>query len=193
MPISFTTFVWSNLLCVHASTSHTRPWTPSNWASRTSQALYPVNTIQPVVKPIVWQPAVSCKQTYNRFSTGCQATVRSTGCQTVYQPVECLYTRYNRLSNRLHNRFDNRLTTGCIVYTNIQPVVSRVNGALRSSPYFANLRSCSSESLRVPRSIRIAAPTIWSSLPSSSHSSQTMDSFRKLLLKTHLFPAFNNP
>jgi len=51
------------------------------------------------------------------------ATVRSTGCQTglynrmytwysrlsnglsVWQPVECLYTRYNRLSDR----FDNRL------------------------------------------------------------------------------------
>ena len=45
------------------------------------------------------------------------------------------FTRYNRLSNRLYNRFDNRLyrvnptgcqtgcltrmTTGCIVYTNI--------------------------------------------------------------------------
>jgi len=57
----------------------------------------------------------------------------------VWQPVKCLYTRYNRLSNllsnRLPNRFDNRLycvykhstgcqtrlttglTTGCIVYT----------------------------------------------------------------------------
>ena len=29
--------------------------------------------------------------------------------QPVVKPVECLYTRYNRLSNRLYNRFDNRL------------------------------------------------------------------------------------
>jgi len=53
----------------------------------------------------------------------------------VWQPVKCLYTRYNRLSIRLSNRFDNRLyrvqkhstgcqtrlttglTTCCIVYT----------------------------------------------------------------------------
>jgi len=27
----------------------------------------------------------------------------------VWQPVECLYTRYNRLLNRLHHRLDNRL------------------------------------------------------------------------------------
>jgi len=32
-------------------------------------------------------------------------------CQTspVWQPVECLYTRYNQLSNRFDNGFDNRL------------------------------------------------------------------------------------
>jgi len=47
------------------------------------------------------------------------------------------FTRYNLLSNRLSNRFDNQLnvcrhdtatgmTTGCIVYTNIQPVVKAV-------------------------------------------------------------------
>jgi len=57
--------------------------------------------------------------------------------KTVWQPVECLYTRYNRLLNQLsyrsHNRLDNRLyrvykhptgcqigcTTGCSV---VQPV-----------------------------------------------------------------------
>jgi len=27
----------------------------------------------------------------------------------VVQPVECLYTRYNRLFNRTNNRLDNRL------------------------------------------------------------------------------------
>jgi len=47
----------------------------------------------------------------------------------VEQPVECLYTRYHRLSKRLSNRFDSLTTgwtTGCIVYTNIQPVVQPV-------------------------------------------------------------------
>jgi len=44
-----------------------------------------VYTIQPVVKPVV---------------------------KRVWQPVECLYTRCNRLSNR----FDNRLTTGQVVW-----------------------------------------------------------------------------
>jgi len=41
-----------------------------------------VHTIQPVVKPVV---------------------------KRVWQPVDCLYTRYNRLSSRFDNRFDNRL------------------------------------------------------------------------------------
>jgi len=106
--------------------------------------LYPVYTIQPVVKPVVqplWQPAVSCKQTSNRLSNRLSnwfdnhvkwtATVRSTGCQTeLYnQSDNWLYTRYSRLSNRLSNGFDNPLnvcihdttgsqtglTTGCIV------------------------------------------------------------------------------
>jgi len=45
-------------------------------------SLKPVYTIQPVVKPVVIP---------------------------VWQPVECLYARYNRLSNQLYNRFDNRL------------------------------------------------------------------------------------
>jgi len=67
--------------------------------------LYPVYMIQPVVNPVV-QPDLTTGWT----NSGC-SVVRSTGCQTglttswVWQPVECLYTRYNRLSNR----FDNRL------------------------------------------------------------------------------------
>ena len=65
--------------------------------------LSPVYTIQPVVKPVVIP---------------------------VWQPVECLYTRYNRLSNWLSNQFGNQLyraykhstscqthATGCIMYT----------------------------------------------------------------------------
>ena len=42
-----------------------------------------------------------------------------------WQPVECLYTRYNLLSPVL--------TTGCIVYTNIQPAVK---------PYWEQVVSC---------------------------------------------------
>jgi len=33
----------------------------------------------------------------------------TTGCQTVWQPVECLYTQYNPFSNRFDKQFDNRL------------------------------------------------------------------------------------
>jgi len=57
--------------------------------------------IQPVVKPVrqpVWQPAVSCIQ-----------PVVKPVVQPVWQPVGCLFTRYNRLSNRLYNRFENWL------------------------------------------------------------------------------------
>jgi len=77
--------------------------------------------VQPVVKP-------GCTTV---LTTGCihDTAVCQTGCQT----VECLYTRYNRLSNRFDNGFENRLyrvykhlpscqtglttglTTGCIV------------------------------------------------------------------------------
>ena len=68
--------------------------------------LYPVYTIQPVVKPVVqlvWQPAVSCKQTSNRlwdrFDNHVErtATVRSTGYQTGL---------YNRFDNRLYTRYN---------------------------------------------------------------------------------------
>ena len=63
--------------------------------------LNPVYTIQPVVKPVVqqvWQPAVSCKQTYNRLST-------------VLNDQHC---SFNQLSNRVvqpvwQTRFDNRV------------------------------------------------------------------------------------
>jgi len=96
--------------------------------------LYPVYTIQPLVKPVVqpvqpfWQPAVSCKQTSNRLSNRLsnmfdnrfdnrveQTAVRSTGCQTgLYNQFDNrLCTRYSRLSNRLSNGFDNRLNV-CI-------------------------------------------------------------------------------
>ena len=90
---------------------------------------------------------------YNRLSNGFDSRVErtavrptavcQTGCQRVWQPVECLYTRYNRLSKTslTKNQFDNLLTTGlitgCIVYTDIYPVIKpgnnrlcRVNGAL---------------------------------------------------------------
>jgi len=90
---------------------------------------------------LVWQPAVSCKQTSNRLSNRFDnrfnnrvegtATVRSTGCQTgLYNRFDNrLYTRYSRLWNRLSNPRLNvciddatgcqsGLTTGCIVYTN---------------------------------------------------------------------------
>jgi len=117
-----------------------------------------VYTIQLVVKPLE-QPAVSCKQTFNQLfsrfenrsnvcfhdTAGCSTavvkphkrtfslaplkpclhdaadssigypTALTTGCivytdiQPVEQPVECLYTRYRRLSNRLSNQLNNRL------------------------------------------------------------------------------------
>ena len=66
--------------------------------------LYPVYTIQPAVNTVVqpgWQqpvvqPVVGFTMTIVRV-------------QPVDQPVQCLYTRYNRLSNRLFNQFDKRL------------------------------------------------------------------------------------
>ena len=117
-----------------------------------------VYTIQLVVKPVE-QPAASCKQTFNRLfsrfenrlnvcfhdTAGCStavvklhertfslaplkpclhdaadcsigySTALTTGCivytniQPVEQPVECLCTRYSRLSSRLSNQLNNRL------------------------------------------------------------------------------------
>ena len=79
--------------------------------------LYPVYTIQPVVKPVVkpdwqpvWQPCwTNSHCSFNRVER--TATVRSTGCQTrLYNRFDNrLYTRHNRLSNRFDNRFANRL------------------------------------------------------------------------------------
>jgi len=105
------------------------PFTRYNWLSnrlynRFDNRLYRVNKhptgglttvlneqplfVQPVVKP-------GCT---TGLTTGCIHD--AAGCQT--EPVECLYTRYNRLSHRFDNRFDNRLY--------------RVNGALDSCPSF---------------------------------------------------------
>jgi len=47
----------------------------------------------------------------------------TTCCQT---GRKCLYTRYNRLSTGCQTRWQTGLTTGCIVYTNIQSVVKLV-------------------------------------------------------------------
>ena len=73
----------------------------------------------------------------------------------------------------------------------------------RLHPYVPSrtLRSSSSANLYIPRtnlhfgsrSFHIAAPTVWNSLPSTLRSSQTLNTFRKLL-KTRLFrSAFNSP
>ena len=90
----------------------------------------PVYMIQPFVKPVNWLYNRFDNQLYTRYSCFVKPVVKR-----VWQSVECLYTRYNRLSNRLSNRFDNRLyrvykhstdcqtrlttglTNGCIVYT----------------------------------------------------------------------------
>jgi len=72
--------------------------------------------VQPVIKP-------GCT---TGLTTGLHDTA---GCQT----VECLYTRYSRLSNRLDNRFDNRIDNRlCRVYKHLpghrQQVVSYKRG-----------------------------------------------------------------
>ena len=88
--------------------------------------LNPVYTIQPVVKPVVqavWQPAVSCKKHPTTCQTGCQTGLTTGLTNTVWQPVECLYTRYSWLSNRLSNAFDNRFDNR----------LYRVNGAYQST------------------------------------------------------------
>jgi len=52
--------------------------------------------------------------------------------QTMQSHIYAPFTRYNLLSNQLSIRFDNRVnvcihdTTGCIVHTNIQPVVNPI-------------------------------------------------------------------
>jgi len=86
------------------------------WGRDGGILLNPVYTIQPVVKP-----AVSCKQTSNRWSNGFgnrveRTAVRSTGCQTE------LYNRFdNGFDNWLYRVYkhlsgcETGLTTGCIV------------------------------------------------------------------------------
>ena len=78
--------------------------------------------IQPVVKPVSQPCWTNSHCSFNRLSN-CNRVVQPFWQPVVYmmqpfvkpvvkrvwQPVECLYTRYNRLSNRFHNRFDNRL------------------------------------------------------------------------------------
>jgi len=65
--------------------------------------LYPVYTIQLVVKPIVWQPVwlpcwTNSHCSFNRLSKG------------LYNRIDNrLYTWYSRLSNHLSDGFDNRL------------------------------------------------------------------------------------
>jgi len=118
--------------------------------------------VKPVVQP-VRQLAVSCRQTSNRLSNRFDnhvertATVRATGCQTG------LYSRFDKhgfttvLNSCLFNWLSNRvvqqpvwqpvvytiqpvvkrvgLTTGCIVYTNIQLVVKPVWQPVLSNPF----------------------------------------------------------
>jgi len=96
-----------------------------------------VYTIQPVVKPVVkpvlkpvWQPVVSCIQTFNRLGLTNGCNVCTAGCQT-----GCTTRFDNRLNEQwvfvqhgcqtgCQTRLTTVLTTGCIVYTNIEPVWS---------------------------------------------------------------------
>jgi len=75
----------------------------------------------------VWQPCWTNSCSFNRLSNRVVQPVWQPAVYTiqpvvkpvvkwVWQPVECLYTRYNRLSKGFDNQFDNRLY--------------RVNGAL---------------------------------------------------------------
>ena len=87
-------------------------------------AISPVYTMQPVVKP-VWQPVVSCIQTVNRLSKPFDNRFDNR--------VEGIAVRSTRLSNRVWQPLEQtvavrstQLWTGCIVYTNIQPVVKPV-------------------------------------------------------------------
>jgi len=77
---------------------------------------YPIYTIRPV-----WQPCwTNSHCSFNRLSNRVvqpfwqpavytiQPVVKPV-VKRVWQPVECLYTRYNRLWNPFDNRFDNRL------------------------------------------------------------------------------------
>jgi len=80
-----------------------------------------LTNIQPVVKP-VWQP-VECSYTWYSLLSNQLPNIKPVA-KRVSQPCwtnsRC---SFNRLSNRV---VQPGLTTGCIVYTNIQPVVKRV-------------------------------------------------------------------
>jgi len=79
-----------------------------------------VYTIQPVVKPVVSpnvQPGLTTVLNEQLFVQH--------GCQTVFVKPVCQTRFDNRLNTRLSNRLTG-LTTGCIVYTNIQPLSNRV-------------------------------------------------------------------
>jgi len=92
--------------------------------------LYPVYTIQPVVKTVVqpdWQPAVSCKQTFNQFDNRAELFV-----QLCWTNSHC---SFNRLSNRVVQSvwqptvytiqpFVKPLRTGWMFVYTIQPVVN---------------------------------------------------------------------
>jgi len=92
---------------------------------------------------LVWQPVVSCTQTFNwlfdnpfdnRLYVWCiQPVVKpivQSGLTTGWMNSGCSFNRlsFNRLSNRFRSTgcqtsLTTGLRTGCIVYTNIQPVV----------------------------------------------------------------------
>ena len=107
-PVSWNQFQIRQIDCI----------TPKNLKPVSVKTVY---MIQPVVKfwQPVWQPCWTNSCSLNRLSNSCITALTN----TVWQPIECLYTRYSRLSNRLSNgidnRFDNRVertairSTGC--------------------------------------------------------------------------------
>ena len=122
---NFSTFGWLKM----SMWSRRYPRCVSALSIKTSDAaLYPVYTIQSVVKPVVqpvWQPAVWCKQTSNRLSnwlsnrfhnrldvclhdTAGLTTVLNEQPLFVQPVVSCIQT-FNRLFNRFDNRFDKTL------------------------------------------------------------------------------------
>jgi len=131
-------------LCAAAVWCCIQYWCVQSLTANPELSLCPIYTIQPVVK-LVWQP-VECSYTrYSWLSNRFDNRFNNR-----------LYTRYSCLWNWLTNGFHSQLnvciqdttgcqtglTTGCIVYTNIYPVVKpfgnrfdnmlyRVNGALR--------------------------------------------------------------
>ena len=104
-----------------AFTSHWTTWhQKSKDAPLCRLTLYPVYTIQPVVKP-VWQPCwTNSHCSFNRLSNRVVYTIQPVVkrvWQPVWQPVVSCIQTFNRLSNQFDNRVHNRLY--------------RVNGALR--------------------------------------------------------------